>query len=108
MDALLTLLAYPVAILYLLVMPAHAAFWIWRQNARGRDVGLGIGYLTAWLIVTTLVVIFFLSGAWYSENTSLSANIVEGLIVFAIFVALPITSIVHLRHRAGSNVPIEG
>jgi len=98
MTALLTLLAYIGAILYLLT-PAHAAWWIWRQRERGLNAALGIGYLTAWLVVTALLVIFFLSGAWYSESTPLSAKIIEALVVFAIFFLFPITSVIHLRHR---------
>jgi membrane protein YdbS with pleckstrin-like domain len=101
-NGLLTLLAYAVVILYL-IAPAHAGWWIWRQSARGRNVALGIGYLAVWLLVIMVVVIFIRSGAWYSESTSHSAYIIDGLLL-AIFVLFPIVSIVHLEQRASSPV----
>lgn len=99
METLVAPLVWLAALVYL-AAPVYAGLWIWRQKSRQRSIALGVRYLIAWLVTIALVLQYILSGAWYGESTSLGRNVIDAVVMLAIFVVLPVTSIIHLWRSA--------
>lgn len=84
-----------------LAVPVYGLFWVVAQIRTRSSILPGVAVLGAWFATASFIVWYFLSGYWYSENTTLIENIESVIEIALLFVIFPAASLVYLHRVRG-------
>ena len=89
---------------YGLLAPGYFSYWVIKRKRENESSAPGSTYLWIWLASLAATVLYVFSGAWYSEHSSDGTMDSTPVIIFVVYVLLPIAGIVRLEAALQPNL----